>query len=236
MRRCRDRADMAGREEPCYPLINEDRSLPPRRTGRADLPRGCRSIASGTSTRAHRHRAESEAARGGLHLGARSPAVRVPRRLGGHRRYPLPPYRHVHAARCAGCARWSDTGRAGLDEDIPILQRRHPPRTLGGRVGDIGQQVEGEAVLAGKQPATFFLKRRPDGTYVIVGMAQGHYVIEAPSGRTTERRTLRPLRIDALVPRLGHTLGEPDAARVAVTGKTIAEVRALIAKERANAR
>ena len=124
---------------------------------------------------------------------------------------------------------------------LDVLDGRTPGepvwvRTLGGRVGDIGQQVEGEAVLAGKQPATFFLKRRPDGTYVIVGMAQGHYVIEAPSGRTTERRTLRPLRIDALVPRLGHTLGEPDAARVAVTGKTIAEVRALIAKERANAR
>lgn len=105
-------------------------------------------------------------------------------------------------------------------------------RTLGGRVGDIAQRVEGEAVLVRGQPSVFFLSRRPDATYVVVGMAQGHYPVESPAAGAMEGRTMRALHVDAVVPRPGHSLREPSAARVALTNKTIGEVRALIAATR----
>jgi hypothetical protein len=107
-------------------------------------------------------------------------------------------------------------------------------RTLGGQVGEIGQRTEGEALFVFGQPGVFFLRKRPDATHAVVGMSQGHYPIEPSAGRPVERRTARALHVDAMVPQLGHALGEPAAARVVLAGKTLPEVRALIATERAS--
>jgi hypothetical protein len=52
-------------------------------------------------------------------------------------------------------------------------------RTLGGTVGEIGQIVQGEAVLEHGVPAVFFLRDSVPGTYSVTGMAQGHYGLHA---------------------------------------------------------
>src|SRR4051812_46114790 len=61
-----------------------------------------------------------------------------------------------------------------------ILDGRAEPselwvRTLGGQVGDIGQHVDGEAVLVPAQQGVLFLRGRVDGTHSVVGMGQGHF-------------------------------------------------------------
>lgn len=53
-------------------------------------------------------------------------------------------------------------------------------RTLGGIVGEIGQQVEGEAEFRTGERSLVFLLHRGDGTHVVIDMAQGHYPITAP--------------------------------------------------------
>jgi hypothetical protein len=55
------------------------------------------------------------------------------------------------------------------------LEARVVVRTLGGRVGDVGQIVHGEPLLSLRQPALVFLRRRPDGLRYVVGRAQGAY-------------------------------------------------------------
>lgn len=50
-------------------------------------------------------------------------------------------------------------------------------RTLGGRVGDIGQKVEGEAVLPQGKRMVLFLMARPDGRAVVAGMGQGAWMV-----------------------------------------------------------
>lgn len=55
-------------------------------------------------------------------------------------------------------------------------------RTLGGVVGDIGQRVEGEAVLTPGERSMLFLKATSTGPHVIVEMAQGHYLLKQDGG------------------------------------------------------
>lgn len=50
-------------------------------------------------------------------------------------------------------------------------------RTLGGRVGDIGQRVEGEAVLPKGKRMILFLVARPDGVTHVAGMGQGAWLV-----------------------------------------------------------
>jgi hypothetical protein len=50
-------------------------------------------------------------------------------------------------------------------------------RSLGGRVGDIGQVVEGEAVLPQGKKLMLFLTNRGDGSMGVVGMEQGVWVV-----------------------------------------------------------
>ena len=47
-------------------------------------------------------------------------------------------------------------------------------RTLGGRVGDLGQVVHGEARLPKGKPTLLFLRRIQGTRYRVTGMAQGH--------------------------------------------------------------
>jgi hypothetical protein len=102
-------------------------------------------------------------------------------------------------------------------------------RTLGGTVGDLGQRVEGEAVLVPGQPALMFLAARQDGTHSVVGMGQGHFPLEVPEGaamRVSASRT-----VGHLVAKLGNA--PPLApARFDLPGRTVDEVKALVASLR----
>src|SRR5258706_15471203 len=53
-----------------------------------------------------------------------------------------------------------------------VIDGRPPPevwiRTLGGHVGDIGQHVDGEAVLVPAQASLLFLRSLSDGTHAVV--------------------------------------------------------------------
>lgn len=50
-------------------------------------------------------------------------------------------------------------------------------RTLGGTVGDIGQRVDGEAVLPRGKKLLLFLAARPEGGTRVVAMAQGAWLL-----------------------------------------------------------
>lgn len=52
-------------------------------------------------------------------------------------------------------------------------------RTLGGRVGNVGQIAFGEARLEHGQRSVLFLHESRDGTLAVTGMAQGHYPVVA---------------------------------------------------------
>jgi hypothetical protein len=93
-------------------------------------------------------------------------------------------------------------------------------RTLGGRVGDVGQIVHGEAELERDRPSVLFLHEAVSGAYGITAMAQGHY----------------PLSVDEDgVHRLGvsRTLSEfitkdPYSAVARLRGKTVAAAERLV--------
>jgi hypothetical protein len=102
-------------------------------------------------------------------------------------------------------------------------------RTLGGRVGDIGQHIEGEATFTLGQASVVFLRQRRDATHTVVGMGQGHY----PVALTAAGPTLRAARVDAIVTPQSHAPGGPAASEDLLAGKTVPEARALIATIRA---
>jgi hypothetical protein len=98
-------------------------------------------------------------------------------------------------------------------------------RTLGGVVDDIGQRVEGEAVLSPGQPVLLFLTPRADGTHSVVGMGQGHYLLEIPPGQAMRVAAARPLGL--MLPRPG--LSVPKApAHLDLPGRTVDEVAQMI--------
>jgi hypothetical protein len=105
-------------------------------------------------------------------------------------------------------------------------------RTLGGHVDDIGQRVDGEAVLVPSQPGFFFLRAIPGGTHAVVGMSQGHYPLEAQPGSTT-LRLMAPRGLGRLVERLGRPhLPDRPPARTELVGRTLDDVALLVAAER----
>ena len=67
-------------------------------------------------------------------------------------------------------------------------------RTLGGRVGNIAQLVEGEAKLAVGTRAILFLKANSEGTFGVVEMAQGHYMVHEDDG-PPKLRAMMPVNI-----------------------------------------
>lgn len=64
-------------------------------------------------------------------------------------------------------------------------------RTLGGRVGDIGQLVHGEARLTLEKPAVLFLQSSSNGVLSVAAMAQGHFPLKSDENRVS-RLTLSP--------------------------------------------
>jgi len=84
-------------------------------------------------------------------------------------------------------SRWETVGRSRrivtytrVEVTQPIDGRPPPDttlllRTLGGRVGDIGQLVHGEARFELGAPSVVFIATDEDGVFGITAMAQGHY-------------------------------------------------------------
>jgi hypothetical protein len=92
-------------------------------------------------------------------------------------------------------------------------------RTLGGRIGELGEIVHGEAELALNESCLVFLHTNPDGIEQVTAMAQGHY----------------PLALDAAgAPRLHasrnmpHLLGSAPSAVAQLNGLRFTEARSLI--------
>ena len=104
-------------------------------------------------------------------------------------------------------------------------------RTLGGSIRDIGQHVDGEAVLAPGQPGVFFLRAFADGPHAVVGMAQGQYLLGRGATGGAAPRLSRVAMLPRLVaPRAGG------GSTMRIEGKTLDEASALIrAARRAHA-
>lgn len=102
-------------------------------------------------------------------------------------------------------------------------------RTFGGKVGSVGQRVEGEAALVPGQSSVMFLHARGDGTHAIAAMALGHFpLLKAEDGSLR----LSPSPEGLLVFR---KMGQAGAfARELLAGKTVDEAASLIAKTRRN--
>jgi hypothetical protein len=90
-------------------------------------------------------------------------------------------------------------GLAGSDDDLVV-------RTLGGRIGDLGQVVHGEAHLPKGKLALLFLRRLQGAHYRVTGMAQGHIPVGVDNG------VLRVIPGSSRA----HLLGGPMAALTAV--------------------
>jgi len=75
--------------------------------------------------------------------------------------------------------------------DSPVAGELHGDdevwvRTMGGIVGDVGQIVDGEAVLTVGRPSLLFLHRASDGVHVVTARAQGQFGLY-----TDEQKQLR---------------------------------------------
>lgn len=90
-------------------------------------------------------------------------------------------------------------------------------RTLGGRVGDIGQKVEGEAVLPRGKRMVLFLMARPDGRAMVAGMAQGAWMVVR--GADGMERLEPQKNRGVLVPNKTR-----ESARAVLTGRVLADV------------
>jgi hypothetical protein len=66
-------------------------------------------------------------------------------------------------------------------------------RTMGGIVGDVGQIVDGEAVLTVGRPSLLFLRKAPDGAYIVTARAQGQFGLY-----TDEKMQLRAKKSHAM--------------------------------------
>jgi len=106
-------------------------------------------------------------------------------------------------------SRWETVGKARrivtyvqVQVTQPIDGRPPPERTLllrtlGGRVGDIGQLVHGEARFELGAAAAVFVAPDSDGVLGVTAMAQGHYPLSRASGE--EPRLLASPDLPSLV-------------------------------------
>jgi hypothetical protein len=106
-------------------------------------------------------------------------------------------------------------------------------RTLGGTVDDIGQNVDGEAVLPVEKPALLFLRALPAGAHAVVGMAQGSYPLETPTDGAPPR-LMAPRGMGRLIgkaqPLSQSTSDLP--ARLVFAGQTLDAAERLVLAER----
>jgi hypothetical protein len=105
------------------------------------------------------------------------------------------------------------------------IDGRPPPdtslllRTLGGRVGDIGQLVHGEARFELGAPSVVFIAPDEDGVFGITAMAQGHY----PLG--TDPDAAVRLRVSPNIPALTRVEG---SAVQRLVRRTVVEAEGLV--------
>jgi hypothetical protein len=100
-------------------------------------------------------------------------------------------------------------------------------RTLGGRVGNIGQVVHGEALLLRDEPCVVFLHDHAEGVHSVTGLAQGHYPLRADAGGVLLLQR-SPLR--------GDLVETADSASGLLVGQTLGEGKARIRSAQAHAR
>lgn len=77
----------------------------------------------------------------------------------------------------------------GVDSELLL-------RTLGGRVGNMGERVHGQAQLVLGEPCVAFLLQGPEGLHYVNGMAQGHYPVRGSGRRLLARSADLPEIID----------------------------------------
>jgi hypothetical protein len=71
-------------------------------------------------------------------------------------------------------------------------------RTMGGVVGHIGQQVDGEAVLTVGRPSVLFLRAGPPGSLEVVARAQGQFPVTLDDAK--QPRLVRSSAVGVLLP------------------------------------
>jgi hypothetical protein len=130
-------------------------------------------------------------------------------------------------------SRWETVGKSRrivtyvrVEVTQPIDGRPTPDssvmlRTLGGRVGDLGQLVHGEARFELDSPSVVFLNQDGDGVLGVTAMAQGHYPLRAPDGETAMR-----LRASPNMPSL---MGMDGSAVQRLVHRTVFEAEGLVA-------
>jgi hypothetical protein len=111
--------------------------------------------------------------------------------------------------------------RLRIDDSIhgPSTDSETLVRTLGGRVGDLGEIVHGEAELALNETSLVFLMADTNGVELVTAMAQGHYPV------VLDRAGIARLQLSRNLPRL---VGGATSAVAELTGKPFTEARALI--------
>jgi hypothetical protein len=92
-------------------------------------------------------------------------------------------------------------------------------RTLGGRVGSIGQLVHGEAKLELDVPSVLFLSPSRDGILGVTAMAQGHYPLRADADRVLR---LQPS------PNIPELVNRPGSAVERLVRRSVPEAEALV--------
>lgn len=117
-------------------------------------------------------------------------------------------------------------------EVLSVLSHQHPSdsqlyvRTLGGKVGDIGQIVHGEAELALHGTGVLFLHDWQDGVFGVTGLAQGHYPLENDDSGTPR------LHVN---PGLAHFVAkDPQSAVNRLRGRSVGACQELVVKAATN--
>ena len=105
----------------------------------------------------------------------------------------------------------SSLGAAAAPREVTV-------RTLGGRVGKIGQVVHGEATLPIGETAVVFLSSR-NGALRVAALAQGHYPLRAD---TSGARRLR------VSPQLSQLVGGGPSAVRDLVGRSVQEATELV--------
>jgi hypothetical protein len=86
-------------------------------------------------------------------------------------------------------------------------------RTMGGVVGEIGQIVEGEAILAQGQPSLLFLRAGPPGAFELTARGQGQFPVVAAKEGAPARLIRNRAAGEILAPR--HLVVSTIATRLA---------------------
>lgn len=127
-------------------------------------------------------------------------------------------------------SRWSGDRRVIFTEiriDVAETLKGEAPRTAivrqrGGVVGDIGQRVDGLASFREGEEVVLFLDRKPDGSFIVEGMAQGKFRVERSSDGRAAFAVPERIEAEVVDPATGA------AVEVPTTPMTLDELRLAI--------